>query len=111
MARQYRVSGPGMWTFRSTRSSGGGGCEVLDKPVYLRPPEYLYTIRADPPLPLFTGCSPDGRQVLVIADSVLVFDREGRLVEARGFGVAHAPPAGFAEGPIAVRRFWLPDRD
>jgi hypothetical protein len=84
---------------------------LLDKPVYFRPPEYLYAVRADPPNPRFTGRSAEGRQVLVIAETLLEFDSDGCLAGVQDCKAEDSPPAGFAECPIAVRRFWLEDRE
>jgi hypothetical protein len=83
---------------------------VVDEPVYLRPPDYRYCLRSDPSHPLFTGLASDGRQALAVAGAVLEFDRDGLLTAERDGATPDALPAGFAEGPIGLRRFWLPSR-
>ncbi len=82
----------------------------MEKPVYVRSPEHLYPVRADPPHPRFTGRSPAGLQALVISETLLEFDPAGQLLGVRDYREDDGPPAGFEAGPIAVRRFWLPER-
>lgn len=83
---------------------------VRGSPIYVRSPDYLYPLQSDPSHPLLTGVGPDGRQVLVVPSAVVEFSPDGHLAATRDCPSPCALPAGFVERPIAVRRFWVPDR-
>src|SRR5262245_18932515 len=107
---------------------------MLDEPVYLRPPDYLYRLRSAPGWPMFTGTIAGDRRLLLVAGCAVEFDAEGHLVGLRDGGgqgypipqslfpadfpdrgcpdeqAGWVPELGFRQGPIEVRRFWFPDR-
>ncbi len=76
----------------------------MDEPFYIRPPDFRYGLRSNPAYGWSTGIAEDGSQILHCKRNWLVFDREGHLQRC---GEETVP---FHEGPIEVRRFWLPDR-
>lgn len=85
-----------------------------ERVVNVRPSAYRYTLRSAPSYGWRTGTLRDGRQVIVIGPSVVVFDSNGRRC-AYGLAADTFPPArrganwqsalGFTEGPISVKRF------
>jgi hypothetical protein len=76
----------------------------MREPFNLRPEDHRYCLRTNEAYGWQTGTTPDGLQVLHCKHNWLLFDREGVLLHA---GAESVP---FQDGPIFVRRFWLPDR-
>lgn len=76
----------------------------MGEPCYVRPPEYRYCLRSNPAYGWATGATEEGLQVLHAGQDWLLFDAEGVLLRADSGAVP------FRDGPIQVRRFWLPDR-
>jgi hypothetical protein len=75
----------------------------MHEPFNVRPPDYRYVLRSNAAYGWETGIAEGGSQVLRCHDHWLVFDPDGVLLRASD------EPAPFRDGPIAVRRFWLPD--
>lgn len=105
---------------------------MLDMPVYLRPEGYRYRLRSNRYYGWYTGRLPDGRQLLVIDWRVLEFSADGdylgeqdgpmaeplmRALEGDPKAPVHldigaasiGAEAQFVEGPVDIRRFWLPE--
>src|SRR5262245_31899616 len=76
----------------------------MREPFNVRPDDHRYRLRTNEAYGWQTGTTANGMQVLHCKDSWLLFDEEGSLV---GVGPEALP---FTEGPISVRRFWLPER-
>lgn len=78
----------------------------MKEPFYVRPEDYRYCLRSDEEYGWATGIAEDGFQVLQprLGSCWLIFDRDGTLVRVTDRAVP------FREGPIEVKRFWLPDR-
>jgi hypothetical protein len=76
----------------------------MHEPFNMRPGDYRYCLRTNEADGWRTGITPDGFQVLRCKENWLLFDEEGVLLRVSGEYVS------FDDGPIFVRRFWLPDR-
>jgi hypothetical protein len=76
----------------------------MHEPFNMRPDDYRYCLRTNEAYGWQTGTTPDGSQVLRCKENWLLFDKGGVLLRVSGDGVP------FQDGPILVRRFWLPDR-
>jgi hypothetical protein len=76
----------------------------MHEPFYVRPADHRYCLRSNPAYGWATGHSEDGSQVLRCGLHCLVFAQDGTLLRA---GEADLP---LREGPIEVKRFWVPDR-
>ena len=84
--------------------------------VNVRPATYRYTLRSAPSYGWRTGVLRDGRQVIAIGPSVVLFDPDGtcrgwqRTDAAFPAGAGWPAAEGFAERAITVERFRVPDR-
>jgi hypothetical protein len=76
----------------------------MHEPFYIRPAGYRYCLRSNPAYGWATGTTDDGLQVLQTGRDRLIFDGDGNLLRAS------EQELSFREGPIEVKRFWLPDR-
>ncbi len=76
----------------------------MGEPFYIRSPDFLYCLRTNPAYGWETGIAADGSQVLHCKQHWLVFDPAGHLLRAGD------EPVPLHDGPIAVRRFWVPER-
>lgn len=75
----------------------------MHEPFYIRSPDFLYCLRSNPAYGWATGLTEGGLQILHCQRNWLMFDADGNLLRASQQDVP------FRDGPIEVRRFWLPD--
>lgn len=76
----------------------------MHEPFHVRPADHRYVLRTYPTYGWATGTAADGSLVLRCGKAWLLFDPDGTLVRVGD------EPVAYRDGPIAVRRFWLPDR-
>jgi hypothetical protein len=107
---------------------GPAGGFSMHEPFYVRPADYHYTLVSDPAYGWWTGAIHRGRQLLRGVSAVLLFDEDGdleRIEKVEGYPIPQewrqVPPVeshagigwpralAFEEGPIRIKRFWLPE--
>ncbi len=76
----------------------------MGEPFYIRTPDFLYGLRTNAAYGWATGIAEDNSQVLYCKRHWLVFDPTGVLLCVGDEAVP------FRDRPIAVRRFWVPER-
>ncbi len=102
--------------------------ESLGSPFYYRPEDYRYTLRSNIACGWWTGVIKNNIQILRCPEAAITFDRKGKLLSVESADKYPIPnewkddptaservvPAwatefDFAECPIRVLRFWVPE--